>query len=134
MQLINWYASEKPARDYAEKHLGLIPAEFVVLPAKSKGFDVYLTDECQHPWFVRKPDAPVPEMKRNGVARPRRDGDTGAVWFYCDEWLKMTGTIPARGHTMEDMQGLGINPHTVATQYKLWRKFHGITGRVAKAA
>lgn len=69
----------------------------------------------------------------NGVKRPQR-GWTGLVWEFCDRHMDETGAAPTRAEMFEQLIPCLVNPHTIGTQYKLWRKFMGITGRLPKAA
>lgn len=119
------YTSQAAASSFATA-AGLIPAAFAI-EGEGETWHVLLTGEFDHGAF-----APAETDKRNGVTRPQR-GDTKLVWLFCDGFAQ-EGVIPPRESVMRNMADIGINPHTAATQYKLWRKFHGITGRVPQAA
>lgn len=119
------YTSQAAASSFATA-AGLIPAAFAI-EGEGETWHVLLTGEFDHGSF-----APAEADKRNGITRPAQ-GATKMVWDFCDEFAA-EGIIPPRESVMRSLTGIGINAHTAATQYKLWRKFHGITGRVPQAA
>ena len=83
---------------------------------------------------AKAPKAPHPVLEqRNGISRPA-GGATGAVWDACDQITAATGSTATRGAAIEALRAKGINHWTASTQYARWRKFHGITGHLAKAA
>lgn len=69
----------------------------------------------------------------NGIKRPLA-GKTGLVWEFCDRRMHDDGVTPTREWIFGQLVPCQINPHTIGTQYKLWRKFYGIAGRLPKAA
>lgn len=74
----------------------------------------------------------VDYITQNGVTRPHKDGATKKVWDICDALNKRkTTSPPPRALVLEKAEAAGINKSTVSTQYARWRKFHGISGRVA---
>lgn len=72
--------------------------------------------------------------EQNGVKRPSAGGLCRAVWDACWAHQETTGLPP----TAKEVKGLaetnGWNPNNASIEYYQWRKFNGITGRVAKAA
>lgn len=65
-------------------------------------------------------------VHQNGVTRPASGTRTGMVWDICDRLSKKLGAPVARKDVMAETKNCGINPATAATQYALWRRFHGI--------
>ena len=65
-------------------------------------------------------------VHQNGVTRPTSGTRTGMVWDICDRLSKKLGAPVARKDVMAETKNCGINPATAATQYALWRRFHGI--------
>lgn len=119
------YASQAAAASFATA-AGLIPAAFAI-EGEGEAWHILLTGEFDHEAI-----APAEAEKRNGITRPAQ-GATRMVWDFCDEFAT-EGIVPPRESVMRSLTGIGINPHTAATQFKLWRKFHGITGRITQAA
>ena len=65
-------------------------------------------------------------VHQNGVTRPASGTRTGMVWDICDRLSKKLRAPVARKDVMAETKNCGINPATAATQYALWRRFHGI--------
>ena len=65
-------------------------------------------------------------VHQNGVIRPISGTRTGMVWDICDRLSKEIGAPVARKDVMAETKNCGLNPATAATQYALWRRFHGI--------
>ncbi len=76
-----------------------------------------------------KESTKMPEQ--NGVRRPKPDGACGKVWAMADSLSAALGQPVPIANLSKDASAAGINDSTIRTQYALWRKFHGITGRVA---
>lgn len=74
---------------------------------------------------TKKEQQPV-RVHQNGVTRPISGTRTGMVWDICDRLSKKLGAPVARKDVMAETKNCGINPATAATQYALWRRFHGI--------
>lgn len=74
---------------------------------------------------TKKEQQPV-RVHQNGVTRPTSGTRTGMVWDICDRLSKKLGAPVARKDVMAETKNCGINPATAATQYALWRRFHGI--------
>ena len=95
---------------------------------------------------VKEPAAPKAEPKttgliieknrpeQNGVKRPSAGGLCRAVWDACWAHQEITGTPPTAKEVKAIAETNGWNPNNASIEYYQWRKFNGITGRVAKAA
>lgn len=76
-----------------------------------------------------KESTKMPEQ--NGVRRPKPDGACGKVWTLADQLSSQLGQPVPIANLSAAASAVNINDSTIRTQYALWRKFHGITGRVA---
>lgn len=97
---------------------------------------------------VQEPAAPAPKAEpkttgliieknrpeQNGVRRPSAGGLCRAVWDACWAHQAATGTPPTAKEVKAIAEANGWNPNNASIEYYQWRKFNGITGRVAKAA
>lgn len=97
---------------------------------------------------VQEPAAPSPKAEpkttgliieknrpeQNGVKRPSAGGLCRAVWDACWAHQEITGTPPTAKEVKAIAETNGWNPNNASIEYYQWRKFNGITGRVAKAA
>ena len=97
---------------------------------------------------VQEPAAPAPKAEpkttgliieknrpeQNGVKRPSAGGLCRAVWDACWAHQAATGTPPTAKEVKAIAETNGWNPNNASIEYYQWRKFNGITGRVAKAA
>lgn len=97
---------------------------------------------------VQEPAAPAPKAepkttgliieknrpKQNGVKRPSAGGLCRAVWDACWAHQAATGTPPTAKEVKAIAETNGWNTNNASIEYYQWRKFNGITGRVAKAA
>lgn len=81
---------------------------------------------------AKKEASKMPEQ--NGVRRPKPDGACGKVWALADELSSKLGQPVPIADLSKQASAAGINDSTIRTQYALWRKFHGITGRVVAPA
>lgn len=110
-----------------------VPAELVEITVHKNG------DEVRFGWKEKAPaittskpkKAAVPKVERveqNGVKRPRSGGLCAAVWEYLDKHPKAT---------VKDLREVAPskewNVNNVTCEYYAWRKFNGITGRLAAA-
>lgn len=75
---------------------------------------------------------PTVYTEQNGVTMPMA-GKTRQVWDFCDSFMDAAERAPTRAEALAKLQEVGINFHTVSTQYGRWRKFMGIGGRLPKA-
>lgn len=69
--------------------------------------------------------------EQNGVRRPKAEGACGKVWALADSLSATLGQPVPIANLSAAASAAGINDSTIRTQYALWRKFFGITGRVA---
>lgn len=97
---------------------------------------------------VQEPEAPAPKAEpkttgliieknrpeQNGVKRPSAGGLCRAVWDACWAHQEITGIPPTAKEVKVIAEINGWNPNNASIEYYQWRKFNGITGRVAKAA
>ena len=97
---------------------------------------------------VQEPAAPAPKAEpkttgliiekdrpeQNGVKRPSAGGLCRAVWDACWAHQEATGLPPTAKEVKAIAETNGWNPNNASIEYYQWRKFNGITGRVAKAA
>lgn len=63
----------------------------------------------------------------NGVRHPAPDTITGSVWDSSDSLRASLNRVPAIAEVMAALPG--VAEATVRTQYAMWRKFNGISGR-----
>lgn len=68
---------------------------------------------------------------QNDITRPRADSATGRAWTIFDDVSNKNGSPASISETLPVATAAGINEATVRTQYARWRKFHGISGRIA---
>ena len=97
---------------------------------------------------VQEPAAPAPKAEpkttgliieknrpeQNGVKRPSAGGLCRAVWDACLAHQEKTGEVPTAKEVKAIAEANNWNPNNASIEYYQWRKFNGITGRVAKAA
>ena len=97
---------------------------------------------------MQEPAAPAPKAEpkttgliieknrpeQNGVKRPSAGGLCRAVWDACWAHQEETGNPPTAKEVKAIAETNGWNPNNASIEYYQWRKFNGITGRVAKAA
>lgn len=69
--------------------------------------------------------------EQNGVKRPSAGGMCRAVWDACWAQQAETGEVPTAKWVKEKATAMGWNPNNASIEYYQWRKFNGISGRVA---
>lgn len=69
--------------------------------------------------------------EQNGVKRPSAGGMCRAVWDACWAHQQSTGEVPTAKWVKEKAVAEGWNPNNASIEYYQWRKFNGISGRVA---
>ncbi len=69
--------------------------------------------------------------EQNGVRRPKPDGLCGKVWTLADKLSQELGQPVPIANLLEASRRDGLNDGNVKAEYARWRKFNGITGRVA---
>jgi membrane protein involved in colicin uptake len=74
------------------------------------------------------------QPEQNGVRRPGPDGLCGQVWTLADTLSAALNAPVAIGALMEAATAKSLNPANVRTEYARWKKFHGLTGRIAAPA
>ena len=70
--------------------------------------------------------------EQNGVKRPSAGGLCRAVWDACWAHQEATGEVPSAKQVKEIALAQGWNPNNASIEYYQWRKYNGISGRVAK--
>ena len=69
--------------------------------------------------------------EQNGVRRPKPETLCGQAWAIFDSVSQQNGEPASIGESMEISRAQGLNDGNVRAEYARWRKFHGITGRIA---
>lgn len=69
--------------------------------------------------------------EQNGVKRPSAGGMCRAVWDACWAQQAGTGEVPTAKWVKGKAAAMGWNPNNASIEYYQWRKFNGISGRVA---
>jgi hypothetical protein len=123
-------SAEKKANEASAKAAAKATKEAEKAAAKAtKEAEAKSKAEAKAAAAAAKETTKMPEQ--NGVRRPKAGGACGNVWALADSLSASLGqpvpiaTLSARATAQ------GINDSTIRTQYALWRKFHGITGRIA---
>lgn len=80
---------------------------------------------------VRVPVQPNRPSK-NGITRPSAGTQCAKVWDLADALTTHLGRAAPLAVLLSAAMDQGVNQFTARTQYGCWRKFNGITGRVAK--
>ena len=86
--------------------------------------------ESQHP---RDADGKFTKVS-GGVTHPKEGTTTHKVWSLAHKLSNQFGTYATKKQVLEAAKEEGLNPATVATQYSLWSKFHGLTKSKAPTA
>jgi hypothetical protein len=73
----------------------------------------------------------APREERNGIKRPKPGGNCAAVWDACDAVRASKKDTPSFKEVDEALGKAAIPAATRRSNYAVWRRFHGITGRVA---
>lgn len=78
--------------------------------------------------------APVQSNRpsQNGITRPSAGTQCAKVWDLADALTTHLGRTAPLAVLLSAAMDQGVNQFTARTQYGCWRKFNGITGRVAK--
>jgi hypothetical protein len=69
--------------------------------------------------------------EQNGVRRPKADTLCGKAWGIADKLSASLGQPVPIANLLEATTAEGLNEGNVKAEYARWRKFHGVTGRVA---
>ncbi len=67
---------------------------------------------------------------QNNVRRPKPDSLCGKAWAVFDEVSAQLGQAAPIAPCLKRGEELGLNTGNVRCEYAMWRKFHGITGRI----
>lgn len=79
--------------------------------------------------LAAKEAAKMPEA--NGIRRPKPDTLCGKAWAIFDAISSKNGSPASIGESMEVARGQALNEANVRAEYARWRKFYGVSGRVA---
>ena len=71
------------------------------------------------------------QPEQNGVRRPKPDTLCGRAWTIFDTVSNKNGAPASIGESMALAKGESLNESNVRAEYARWRKFNGISGRVA---
>ncbi len=71
------------------------------------------------------------QPEQNGITRPKADTLCGKVWATLDEISRKNGAPASITEAKAHATLAAVNDATVRTQYARWRKYFGVTGRVA---
>ena len=74
------------------------------------------------------------QPEQNGVRRPKPNTKTGTVWDMADRMSLERQAPVAIGDLHPVLKAMGLNDHTIRTQYAHWRTFNGVSGRIEKVA
>lgn len=74
------------------------------------------------------------QPEQNGVRRPKPNTKTGTVWAEADRMSLERQAPVAIGDLHPVLKAMGLNDHTIRTQYAHWRTFNGVAGRIEKVA
>lgn len=78
--------------------------------------------------------AAVKMPEQNGITQPKASSSCGKIWEIANQLSsKLKQPVPIKD-LLETASAEGYNEATIKTQYARWRKFHGVSGRVAAPA
>lgn len=69
--------------------------------------------------------------EQNGVRRPKAETKCGQAWSIFDKVSQKNGSPASIGESMEIAKAQGLNEANVRAEYASWRKFNGVSGRIA---
>lgn len=72
------------------------------------------------------------QPEQNGVRRPGPDGKCGKAWAVFDELSSKINSPVAIADALVVTKAQGQNDTNVRCEYARWKKFNGISGRIAK--
>lgn len=73
-------------------------------------------------------------VEQNGVKRPFSGTKCGAIWDLADSMSAAKGSPVSSAELLAEGDKLGMNRNNVSGEYSMWRKFHGISGRIINPA
>lgn len=71
---------------------------------------------------------------QNGIRRPRPEGKCGQAWALMDAMSAEIKAPVAIADLLVRSNAAGLNPNMVRSNYAVWRKFNGVSGRVLPVA
>lgn len=126
-------AKEAKAKKEAEKNAAKAAAEAKKAEDKAKK-EAEAKAKAEKEAEAKKAKEAAKQPEQNGVRRPKDGGACGKVWGLADSLSSSLGQPVPISELSKAAGAQGINDSTIRTQYALWRKFHGITGRVSLPA
>lgn len=69
--------------------------------------------------------------EQNGIRRPKPDTKCGRAWAIADELSAKFGQPTPIKELLEAAEAEGLNEGNIKAEYARWRKFYGVTGRIA---
>lgn len=76
--------------------------------------------------------AKMPEA--NGIRQPKPESLCGKAWAIFNQISAQNGAPASITDALPVAKAQGLNEGNVRTEYARWKKFHGVTGRVAPVA
>lgn len=74
---------------------------------------------------------PKEKLQSHGITRPGPGTETGKVWQVADQiTASQNGVAATIASVRTNKLLIGVNDHTIKTQYARWRKYNGVTGRI----
>lgn len=122
-------AAEKAAKDKAKANEKAAKLAAKEASKGSKEAEVKAKADAKAAAAAAKEASKMPEQ--NGVRRPKPEGACGKVWALADALSTQLGQPVPIAQLNAAATAQSINDSTIRTQYALWRKFHGIVGRVS---
>ena len=86
-------------------------------------------EDAQAAKLAEKEASRMPEQ--NGVRRPKPETLCGQAWAIFDDVSARTGAPATIGESLEIARAKELNEANVRTEYARWRKFNGVSGRLA---
>jgi membrane protein involved in colicin uptake len=71
------------------------------------------------------------QPEQNGIRRPKPDTLCGKAWAIFDSISAANGAPASIGESMTQAKAQGLNESNVRAEYARWRKYHGVSGRIA---
>lgn len=122
-------AAKKKAKDEAaEAKKAAKEAEKAAAIAK-KAEEKLAKEKAKAEAKAAKEAARMPES--NGIRRPKPDTLCGKAWAIFDEISAKNGSAASIGESLKVAESKGLNLGNVRAEYARWRKFYGVSGRVA---
>lgn len=71
------------------------------------------------------------QPEQNGIRRPGPTGLCGRVWALADALSAALNQATPIANLLEAGIAEGLNPSNIRVEYARWKKFHGLSGRIA---